>query len=78
MNGGLRQLPIWPRSNADSTGEVTIKGEDIQTVYIVAKSKTVAERNGEIAIDFIVGIPAALQSSTWGLSLTPGHREQRD
>lgn len=35
------------------------------------KSKTVAERNGEIAIDFIVGIPAALQSSTWGLSLTP-------
>ena len=45
--------------------------ENIQTVYIVAKSKTVAERNGEIAIDFIVGIPAALQSSTWGLSLTP-------
>ena len=70
MNGG-RDSAYLAEVERDSTGEVTIKGEDIQTVYIVAKSKTVAERNGEIAIDFIVGIPAALQSSTWGLSLTP-------
>lgn len=70
MNGG-RDSAYLAEVERDSTGEVTIKGEDIQTVYIVAKSKTVAERNGEIAIDFIIGIPAALQSSTWGLSLTP-------
>lgn len=70
MNGG-RDSAYLAQVERDSTGEVTIKGENIQTVYIVAKSKTVAERNGEIAIDFIVGIPAALQSSTWGLSLTP-------
>ena len=70
MNGG-RDSAYLAEVERDSTGEVTIKGENIQTVYIVAKSKTVAERNGEIAIDFIVGIPAALQSSTWGLSLTP-------
>lgn len=70
MNGG-RDSVYLAAAERDSTGEITIKGEDIRTVYIVAKSKTVAERNGEIAIDFIVGIPAALQSSTWGLSLTP-------
>lgn len=70
MNGG-RDSAYLAEVERDSTGEVTIKGENIQTVYIVAKSKTVAERNGEIAIDFIVGIPAALQSSTWGLSLIP-------
>lgn len=55
----------------DTTGEVTLKGGDIRTVYVVAKSKTVAERNGEIAIDFIVTIPATLQNSAWGLELVP-------
>ena len=70
MNGG-RDSAYLAEVERDSTGEVTIKGENIQTVYIVAKSKTVAERNGEIAIDFIIGIPATLQNNTWGLSLTP-------
>lgn len=70
MNGG-RDSAYLAEAERDSTGEVTLKGEDIRTVYIVAKSKTVAERNGEIAIDFIIGIPATLQNSTWGLSLTP-------
>ena len=45
MNGG-RDSAYLAEVERDSTGEVTIKGEDIQTVYIVAKSKTVAERNG--------------------------------
>lgn len=70
MNGG-RDSGYLAEVLRDSTGEVTIKGENIQAVYIVAKSKTVAERNGEIAIDFIVTIPGSLQNSTWGLSLTP-------
>ena len=48
-----------------------MKGGTVPTVYVVAKSKTVAERNGEIALDFIIGIPATLQNNTWGLSLTP-------
>lgn len=74
----VRRITMQGRDSAylveaerDSVGEVTIKGENIQAVYIVAKSKTVAERNGEIAIDFIVTIPASLQHSTWGLELTP-------
>lgn len=70
MNGG-RDSVYLAEVERDSTGEVTIKGETIKTVYIVAKSKTVAERNGEIAIDFIITIPASLQHSTWGLELTP-------
>lgn len=68
MNGG-RDSAYLAEVERDSTGEVT-KGENIQTVYIVAKSKTVAERNGEIAIDFIVGIPSTLQNNM-GVVLTP-------
>lgn len=55
----------------DEDGEATIIGETIGTVYVVAKSKNVVERNGEISIDFIVNIPANLQNTKWGLELTP-------
>ena len=70
MNGG-RDSAFLAEVERDSIGEVTMKGGAVPTVYVVAKSKTVAERNGEIALDFIIGIPATLQNSTWGLSLTP-------
>ena len=70
MNGG-RDSVFLAEVERDSIGEVTMKGGSVPTVYVVAKSKTVAERNGEIALDFIVGIPAELQNTTWGLSLTP-------
>ncbi len=55
----------------DESGEMVMKGGNIGTVYVVAKSKNVAERNGEISIDFIVSIPTALQNRNWGLQLTP-------
>ncbi len=55
----------------DTDGELIMKGGDIGAVYVVAKSKNVAERNGEISIDFIVAIPADLQNRNWGLQLTP-------
>ena len=70
MNGG-RDSVFLAEVERDSIGEVTMKGGTVPTVYVVAKSKTVAERNGEIALDFIIGIPATLQNNTWGLSLTP-------
>lgn len=70
LNGG-KDSAYLAAVERDSTGEVTLKGDDIKTVYIVARSKTVAERNGEIAIDFIITIPAELQNSSWGLELTP-------
>ena len=70
MNGG-RDSAYLAEVERDSIGEVTMKGGTVLTVYVVAKSKTVAERNGEIALDFIIGIPATLQNNTWGLSLTP-------
>ena len=70
MNGG-RDSAYLAEVERDSIGEVTMKGGAVPTVYVVAKSKTVAERNGEIALDFIIGIPATLQNNTWGLSLTP-------
>lgn len=55
----------------DESGEMVMKGGDIGTVYVVAKSKNVAERNGEISIDFIVAIPTELQNRNWGVQLTP-------
>ena len=70
MNGS-RDSVFLAEVERDSIGEVTMKGGAVPTVYVVAKSKTVAERNGEIALDFIIGIPATLQNNTWGLSLTP-------
>lgn len=70
INGG-KDSTYLVEAERDSTGEVTIKGDNISAVYVVAKSKTVAERNGEIAIDFIITIPASLQHSSWGLELTP-------
>ena len=59
MNGG-RDSVFLAEVERDSIGEVTMKGGTVPTVYVVAKSKTVAERNGEIALDFIIGIPATL------------------
>lgn len=55
----------------DEDGEMTMNGGGIGAVYVVAKSKNVAERNGEISIDFIVSIPADLQDNNYGLRLTP-------
>ncbi len=55
----------------DEDGEMTVNGGGIGTVYVVAKSKNVAERNGEISIDFIISIPADLQDANYGLQLTP-------
>lgn len=62
MNGG-RDSAFLAEVERDSIGEVTMKGGAVPTVYVVAKSKTVAERNGEIALDFIIGIPATLQTA---------------
>lgn len=55
----------------DDDGEMTMNGGGIGTVYVVAKSKNVAERNGEISIDFLISIPADLQDNNYGLQLTP-------
>lgn len=70
ISGGKYSVYL-AEAERDDQGEVTLKGGDIRTVYVVARSKTVAERNGEIALDFIITIPAELQNSSWGLQLTP-------
>lgn len=69
--GPGRDSVYLAEAERDSTGEVTMKGGTIGTVYVTARSKTVAERNGEISIDFIVSIPSELQNRNWGLRLTP-------
>ena len=51
-------------------------GEDIRTVElegltVIAKSKQVPERNGKIALDFIVRVPSAMINDKWQLQLTP-------
>lgn len=69
--GPGRDSVYLAEAERDSTGEVTMKGGTIGTVYVTARTKNVAERNGEISIDFIVSIPADLQDKNWGLQLTP-------
>lgn len=69
--GPGRDSVYLAEAERDSTGEVTMKGGTIGAVYVTARSKNVAERNGEISIDFIVSIPADLQDKNWGIQLTP-------
>lgn len=44
---------------------------DIEQISVVTTTKTVAERMGEITIDFMISIPATLQSRNWGVYFTP-------
>lgn len=69
--GPGRDSVFLAEAERDESGEVVMKGGTIGTVYVTARSKNVAERNGEISIDFIVSIPANLQDKNWGLQLTP-------
>ncbi len=69
--GPGRDSAYMLETERDEDGEMTVNGGGIGTVYVVAKSKNVAERNGEISIDFIISIPADLQDANYGLQLTP-------
>ena len=66
MNGG-RDSAYLAEVERDSTGEVTIKGENIQTVYIVANCDRLHRRHTCCTPEQHVGVVAH-----------PGHREQWD
>lgn len=54
----------------DESGE-SMASVNIQAISIVASSKTVVERLGEITIDFNVSIPREMQDKRWSLIFTP-------
>lgn len=54
----------------DEQGE-EMASVNIQAISIVASSKTVVERLGEITIDFNVSIPREMQDKRWSLVFTP-------
>lgn len=44
---------------------------DIEKVTVVTSTKTVAERLGEIVVDFNVSVPRSLQDKRWSLNFVP-------
>lgn len=44
---------------------------ELDEVIVVAKSRTVAERDGEVAIDFVVELPHQLQGNCRSVAVTP-------
>lgn len=53
-----------------ATGEY-VTTQQLQEITVVAKSKTVPERNGKVNIDFIVRIPRSLLQTDWSMTIAP-------
>lgn len=62
---------IVVESERDSVTGEYIKTMELEEVSIVAKAKTLPERNGEINIDFIVNIPNDFIQRDWRLVIIP-------
>ncbi len=54
----------------DSSGE-RMMSLTLDEVVVVAKSRTVAERDGKVAIDFVVELPRELQGNCQSVTVTP-------
>lgn len=57
-------------AQTDSDGD-KIALIDIESISVITTTKTVAERMGEISIDFMISIPISLQNKNWAVSFTP-------
>lgn len=53
-----------------ATGEY-ITTQQLGEVTVVAKAKTVPERNGKVSIDFIVRVPRKLLQTDWSMTVAP-------
>ena len=45
--------------------------QNLDEVQVVAKSKSVPERNGEVSIDFIIRIPKIMMKTDWNITVSP-------
>jgi len=60
----------YARTEKDSTGNKRITVQ-LSNVTVVARSKSVPERNGKINLDFVVKVPKELLSTNWMAAITP-------
>jgi hypothetical protein len=60
----------YARTEKDSTGNKRITVQ-LSNVTVVARSKSVPERNGKINLDFVVKVPRDLLSTNWMAAITP-------
>lgn len=60
----------YARTEKDSTGNKRITVQ-LSNVTVVARSKSVPERNGKINLDFVVKVPKELLSINWMAAITP-------
>ncbi|MBR5493633.1 MAG: hypothetical protein IKV77_11015 [Alistipes sp.] len=54
----------------DTTGEL-IMSLNVDEVVVVAKSRTITERNGKVLIDFVITLPKELQGNCQSVSVVP-------
>ena len=60
----------------DTTGEL-IMSLNVDEVVVVAKSRTITERNGKVLIDFVITLPKELQGNYQSVSVVP-HLHKND
>lgn len=60
----------------DENGE-WIMTDNIEEIVVVAKSRTIAERNGKVSIDFVITLPKELQGNCQSVCVIP-YLHQRD
>jgi len=60
----------YARTEKDSIGNKRITVQ-LSNVTVVARSKSVPERNGKINLDFVVKVPKDLLSTNWMAAITP-------
>lgn len=60
----------YARVEKDSSGNKRITVQ-LSNVTVVARSKSVPERNGKINLDFVVKVPRELLSTNWMAAITP-------
>lgn len=56
--------------DTDENGE-RIMAETIEEVVVVARSRTVAERNGAVSVDFVITLPREMQGNCRSVKITP-------
>lgn len=56
--------------DTDENGE-RIMAETIEEVVVVARSRTVAERNGAVSVDFVITLPREMQGNCRSVTVTP-------
>ncbi|MFA5849489.1 MAG: hypothetical protein WC833_06380 [Bacteroidales bacterium] len=71
VKGNVPGYSIYDNAVKDNESGERVAMRQLNEVLVSAKSQNIAERNGNIRLDFIVTVPEILQSSSWQLDMLP-------